>query len=81
MFAGFAAFLSRFKGLNLLDAYLLKPIVGGKQIRRSLSAKDGPWLKCALDMVMAWQLRHPDETDPQCAINEVVNRKHELDIR
>lgn len=81
MFAGFAAFLSRLKGLSLLEVYLLKPIVGGKQITSSLSAKDGPWLKCALDMVMAWQLRHPDETDPQCAINEVVNRKHELDIR
>lgn len=65
----------------MLDAYLLKPIVSGKQLTNSLSAKDGPWLKSALDMSMAWQLRHPDETDPQGAINEVVNRKHELDIR
>lgn len=81
VFAGFAAFLSRLKELNLLDACSLKPIVGGKQITESLSAKDGPWLKCALDMIMAWQLRHPEETDPQRALNEVISRKHELDIR
>lgn len=81
VFAGFATFLSRLKELNLLDANLLKPIVGGKQIAQSLSAKDGPWLRCALNMIMAWQLRHPNETDPQGAIDEVVNRKHELDIR
>lgn len=60
---------------------MLKPIAGGKQITKSLSAKDGPWLKSALDMVMAWQLRHPDEKDPQGAIDEVVNRKCELDIK
>ena len=55
--------------------------MGGKQIRKSLSAGDGPWLKHALDMIMAWQLRHPDEMDPQGAIDEVISRKDELDIR
>ena len=80
MFAGFAAFLSRLKELDLLDANLLKPVVDGEQIKKSLSAEGGPWLKSALDMVMAWQLRHPEETDPQAAIKEVVNRRHELDI-
>ncbi|KAI9874185.1 MAG: CCA tRNA nucleotidyltransferase, mitochondrial [Pleopsidium flavum] len=81
VFDGFAAFLSHLRDLHLLDAHALKPIVDGKQIGNALAAKDGPWLKSALDIVMAWQLRHPDHTRPGDAIAEVLRRKHELDIR
>ncbi len=81
MFDGFAAFLSRLKDLHLLDVYSLKPIVDGKQISNALSATDGPWLRSALDIVIVWQLRHPDQAEPKDAIAELLRRKHELDIR
>lgn len=81
VFEEFAMFLSRLKDLQLLDVYSLKPIVDGKQISQALSAKTGPWLKMALDMVVEWQLRHPDRTDSKDAIADVLRRKGELDIR
>ena len=33
--------------------------------------RPGPWMKDALDVVMAWQLRNPDITDPAGAVEEV----------
>ena len=36
-----------------------------------MSTPPGPWMKSALDVVMAWQLRNPESTDPKAAIAEV----------
>ena len=41
---------------------------------------DGKWLKGALEMVINWQLRNPNKSDPAEAIAEVEARKHELDL-
>lgn len=46
-------------------------MVDGKQLTKELDTKPGPWVKDALDLVMVWQLRHPDETDPKGAIEAV----------
>ncbi len=81
MFAGYAAFFSRLEHLKLTDAYALKPILDGKQISNILSCKTGPWLKSALEMVIVWQLRNPDETDPKGAIAEILERKQELGVQ
>jgi len=59
-----------------LEAYDLKPLVDGKALASALSIKPGPWMKDALDVVMAWQLRNPDIKDPQAAVDQ-VKRSHE----
>lgn len=47
-----------------------------------MSIKPGPWMKDALDVVMAWQLRNPNATDPAQAIEEVKkSRNSELPSR
>jgi tRNA nucleotidyltransferase (CCA-adding enzyme) len=44
-----------------------------------MNTKPGPWMKDALDIVMAWQLRNPDVTDPAQAIEAVkTSRDSEL---
>lgn len=57
--------------LSLSEAYDMKPLVDGKALASALNVKPGPWMKDALDVVMAWQLRNPDVKDPQAAIDEV----------
>lgn len=44
-------------------------------LAKALSAKPGPWMKDALDVVMAWQLRNPDTATVEGAIEEVKNTK------
>lgn len=66
-----AKFLSTIKSLNLLEAHTFKPLVTGTDLAKAIGAKPGPWMKFALDVVMAWQLRNPDVTDPAEAIAQV----------
>lgn len=49
----------------------MKPLIDGKQLAKALSTSPGPWMKDALEVVMAWQLRNPGITDPAAAIEEV----------
>lgn len=77
---GYATWISTIKELGLLDAPSLKPIVNGKQLCDAFGAKNGPWLKKALDFVIEWQLRNPDETDAGAAIEEVKRRKKETGL-
>lgn len=56
----------------------MKPILTGKQICDALATKPGPWMKDALDIAFAWQLRNPDETSPEGCMEEIVQRKNEL---
>lgn len=57
--------------LKITDAYTLKPLLDGKALAKALNTPPGPWMKEALEVVMAWQLRNPDVKDPQQAIGEV----------
>ena len=50
-------------------------MLDGKTLAKALSTTPGPWMKEALDVVMAWQLRHPEKTDAEAAIEEVRNSK------
>ncbi|KAH7043186.1 tRNA nucleotidyltransferase [Macrophomina phaseolina] len=64
--------------LNLAEAYSLKPLLDGKALAKALETPPGPWMRSALDVVMAWQLRNPGITDPSEAIEEVrVHRQAE----
>jgi len=75
-------FINLLAELDLLDCVSLKPLVNGKELAKALDVKPGPWMKDALDVVMAWQLRNPSATDPAEAIEEVKKTsKSELPSR
>ncbi|KAL8765398.1 MAG: hypothetical protein Q9209_007504 [Squamulea sp. 1 TL-2023] len=74
----YADWLSTLKDLNLLEAYQLKPLVTGDKLAKALQTKPGPWMSKALEMIIAWQFRNPDESDPEAAISEVRERNNEL---
>ena len=64
-------FLQQISSLGLLEAYTFKPLLDGKALAKALGTPPGPWMKDALEVVMAWQLRDSDNTDPSTAIEEV----------
>lgn len=68
------AFVDHVQELGLVDAYSLKPLLDGKTLAKALLTPPGPWMKEALDVVMAWQLRNPGCTSPEEAIEEVKNQ-------
>ena len=76
----YATWLSIIKDQDLLDVCALKPIVDGKRLQKELNRKPGPWMAAALDMAMEWQLRNPEETEPNGAIEEILVKHKELDI-
>lgn len=76
----YALWLSELRKLNLLDVYLLKPLVDGNELSAALGTKSGPWLKRALDMSIEWQLRNPDEAEKRDCLEEIIRRKKELGL-
>ncbi|KAI9800316.1 MAG: CCA tRNA nucleotidyltransferase, mitochondrial [Piccolia ochrophora] len=70
--SSYTAFLDHLHSQKLLDAYALPCILTGSEIAIALNTKPGPWMKEALEVVMAWQLRHPERPEAkQEAIEEV----------
>ena len=67
--------------MGLLDAPVLKPIVDGKTLAKELDTRPGPWMKAALDEVMAWQLQHPDDATAEGAIEAIRTMHGELPSR
>lgn len=53
----------------------MKPLLDGKALAKALSASPGPWMRDALDVVMAWQLRNPGKTSTEEALEEVKNTR------
>ncbi|KAF2031556.1 poly A polymerase C-terminal region-like protein [Setomelanomma holmii] len=72
----YAAFLTHITDLNLLDVDTFKPLLKGTDLAKALGTKPGPWMKDALDVAMAWQLRNPDFADSAAAIEAVKASKH-----
>lgn len=70
----YTTFTTHLRDLDILDANTLKPLLDGKQLAKALATPPGPWMKDALEVVMAWQLRNPHVKDPKEAIEEV--KKH-----
>lgn len=64
-------FLQHIQALNLLEAHTFTPIIDGRALSAALSTPPGKWMKDALDVIMAWQLRNPDFTDTAAAIEAV----------
>ncbi|KAL8682097.1 MAG: hypothetical protein Q9186_001802 [Xanthomendoza sp. 1 TL-2023] len=77
---GYAAWLSELEYMDLLEVYQLKPLITGDRLAKALEEKPGPWMTKALEMVVAWQLRNPDESDAEAAISEVREKKKELGL-
>ncbi|KAF3003776.1 CCA tRNA nucleotidyltransferase, mitochondrial [Curvularia kusanoi] len=67
----YSSFISQLAKLDILDADTFKPLLKGTDLAKAISVKPGPWMKDALDVVMAWQLRNPSATDPAEAIEAV----------
>nr|POE71933.1 uncharacterized protein CFP56_11809 [Quercus suber] len=72
------AFLQHVNSLDLLEAYTLKPLIDGTSLAKALDTAPGPWMKDALEVVMAWQLRNPGVTDSTQAVAEVKQAQGEL---
>lgn len=45
--------------------------MNGTELAKALDVKPGPWMKDALDVILAWQLRNPTVTNTADAIEEV----------
>ncbi|KAJ5121520.1 uncharacterized protein N7515_009481 [Penicillium bovifimosum] len=58
----------------------LRPIVNGNEIMTRLGVKTGPWVAKAINMVTEWQLLHPEITDKERALEEIVSRRTELGV-
>ncbi|KAF7196712.1 Nucleotidyltransferase lcsQ [Pseudocercospora fuligena] len=71
----YIAFIEHLRALGIADACALKPLLDGKALAKAIGTPPGPWMKDALDVVMAWQLRNPDTKDAQQAIEEVKNHQ------
>ncbi|KAK7527194.1 uncharacterized protein IWZ02DRAFT_515295 [Phyllosticta citriasiana] len=69
--ASYGKWFSHIKSQDITEAHALKPLIDGKTLAKALEMNPGPWMKDALDVVMAWQLRNPDVQDPSQAIEEV----------
>jgi len=74
----YSKLLRYLKDQNLLNVNDLKPVIDGTELAKTLDVRPGPWMKEALEVVMAWQLRNPDETKIDGAIQAVRDRKGEL---
>jgi hypothetical protein len=84
VFGDWQKLIDHLESMNLMDAASIKPIVDGRRLQKDLNASPGPWMKEALDVCMAWQLRNPEmsESDPErakCEAVEAVKRLVEED--
>ncbi|KLJ09111.1 hypothetical protein EMPG_15473 [Blastomyces silverae] len=80
VFHNYEMLLSYIESTNLLDVCSLRPPINGRDIMNALGVKTGPWMSKAMDMVIEWQLRNPDESSKEAAISEVLRRKDELGL-
>ncbi|KAI1382434.1 hypothetical protein F4677DRAFT_401902 [Hypoxylon crocopeplum] len=73
-------FLDHLHELDVMEAPSLKRLIDGTQLAKALGVKPGRWMAQALEVCVAWQLRHPETTDPAGAVDEVRSRRGELGI-
>ncbi|KAL7629678.1 CCA tRNA nucleotidyltransferase, mitochondrial [Parahypoxylon ruwenzoriense] len=77
---GWQLFLDHLQELDVTEAPLLKRLIDGTRLAKALDLKPGIWMAQALEVCVAWQLRHPEATDPAGAIEEVKSKRAELGI-
>ncbi|KAF2265755.1 poly A polymerase C-terminal region-like protein [Lojkania enalia] len=78
----YSTFLNQVTKFGISEAYTFKPLLTGTELAKALNTKPGPWMKDALDVVMAWQLQNPETSDPTEAIKAIkATRNSELSSR
>ncbi|KAF7903662.1 uncharacterized protein EAF01_006711 [Botrytis porri] len=80
LFSEWQKFIDHLKDLDVMEAPAIRGIVDGKILSKALGVKPGIWMAPALNVCMEWQLRNPNLTDTEAAIEEVRKRKEELNI-
>jgi tRNA nucleotidyltransferase (CCA-adding enzyme) len=86
IFTGWQRLVDHLESLDLMDVVAIRNILDGKRLQKDLNAGPGPWLKEALEVCMAWQLRNAeivekDIEEAKCvAIEEVKLRRDDLKI-
>lgn len=81
LFQEWQNFIDHLEKMQLMDAPSIKPIIDGKQLSKELGGvKPGIWMRPALDLCMEWQLRHPEADDYGGAVEQVKQRREELNI-
>lgn len=58
----------------------LKPIANGHEISALFGVGQGRWLRSALEMLIKWQLLHPDNSNKEEALEELKARRAELGV-
>ncbi|CAM1511090.1 Fc.00g086030.m01.CDS01 [Cosmosporella sp. VM-42] len=77
---GWQKLLDHLTELDVYEAPSLKRLLDGRQLAQALGTKPGKWTGKALEVCIAWQLRHPNEKDPSGAIAEVRGQREVLGI-
>jgi hypothetical protein len=73
-------FLSYIERESLLNVTELRPIVNGTELSAALGVGGGKWLSAALEMMIEWQLLHPEITDKEEALDEMKRRRAEFGV-
>ena len=71
----YSTFITQLHDLNLLEVCTFKPLMDGTTLAKALGTKPGPWMKDALEVVMAYQLRNPSTANADDAIAAVQNHR------
>lgn len=66
--------------LDAPGAVNVRPLLTGLELSKALGVKPGRWTGAALNECVRWQLRHPGETDPSGAVEEIRAQAERLDL-
>lgn len=80
VFQEFDVFLSYLEKEDLLEVAELKPIANGNEISDAFGIPGGKWLASAREMLISWQLLHPEITDKDQALEALRSRRAELGV-
>ena len=75
----YTTFLNYVETQDLLGSAEISHVLKADKIGLAFGAKSGPWMKRALDMVMKWQLQHPNGSQED-AMAMIAGRKAELGL-
>ena len=80
VFDEFGTFLSYLEKEDLLEVTDLKPIANGKEVAAAFGLQNGKWIALAQEMLISWQLLHPNNKDKGQALEMLKGRRAELGL-
>ncbi|APA12836.1 hypothetical protein sscle_10g076060 [Sclerotinia sclerotiorum 1980 UF-70] len=80
LFSEWQQFIDHLRDLDVMEAPAIRGIIDGKILSKALGVRPDMWMGPALNVCMEWQLRNPNSTDAEAAIEEVRKRRQELNI-